>query len=258
MKKYRSLFVSDIHLGSMKARANEFIDFLRDKQFDYIYLVGDIIDIWSLKSKKYWPQRHTDVIRKLLKRSKHAKIFYIPGNHDEFLFEFNELLDSFGNISFCEEIVHTTVDGKSLLIIHGHQFDGVVKHAKWLMTLGDSAYEFTIVLTRWYHYFCRKFGWRYISLSAYAKQNVKKIVNFINDFEKSVAHYAQNKKVNGIVCGHLHTPSIRQFDSIMYYNCGDWVDSCTAIVEDYDGKMEMLVFDPNESSCQTEFSEKLA
>jgi UDP-2,3-diacylglucosamine pyrophosphatase LpxH len=213
---------------------------MRPHTFETIYLVGDIIDIWRLKRRKYWVQSHTDVVRKILKRSKYGRVIYIVGNHDEFLLNFTDVMDTFGNIHVCQEYIHETADGRRLLVTHGHQFDGVTQYAPIVAYLGDCAYEWLITLTRWCHYLCRKFGWEYRSLSAYAKQKVKSAVNFISNYEKSVCHYALSKNVQGIVCGHIHHPSIKKFGQIEYYNCGDWVDSCSCLVEDFDGNMHLL------------------
>lgn len=240
-RKYRTLFISDLHLGSMKFHADAFIGFLKEYDFDTIYIVGDFLDIWRMKRRRYWPQRHTDTVRKLLKRSKRSKIVYVLGNHDEFLATiFFDVRGDWGNIEICENHVHITADGRRLLVLHGHQFDSVVKYAKILAAVGDWGYEILITLNRWFNKLRAFFGLKRWSISAYVKRTVKDAVNFISSFEKSVSHYAKINDMDGVVAGHIHCPTVKEIDGVEYYNCGDWVESLSALVEDESGKIHLI------------------
>jgi len=238
-RRYRSLFISDLHLGTRGVQAAALLEFLRDHDADTIYLVGDIVDGWRLRSSWHWPQAHNDVVQKLLRKArKGSRIVYVPGNHDEFLREFCG--SNFGSIELVESIVHHAADGKRYLVIHGDVFDVVVRHAKWLAFLGDWAYVLALELSGHVNYVRRKFGFTYWSLSAWAKSKVKNAVNFIGRFEETLAMEAARHGVDGVICGHIHTASVRDLKGIAYLNTGDWVESCTAIVEHYDGRMELI------------------
>lgn len=240
-KKYRTLFISDLHLGSVKFQADAFIDFFQQYEFNTIYIVGDFLDIWRMKRRRYWPQRHTDVVRKLLKRSKHSKIIYVLGNHDEFLSAiFFDIRGLLGNIEICEQTEHITADGRKMLVFHGQQFDSIVKHAKIMATVGDWGYEVLIIINRWFNKVRSFFGLKHWSISAYIKKTVKDAVNFISNFEKSVAHYAKIHDADGVIAGHIHYPSLRMLNGIIYANTGDWVESHSALIEHFDGKLELL------------------
>lgn len=235
--KARSCFVSDLHLGSKSFQAELFLDFLKKYEFEFIYIVGDFIDICKLKRKHYWPQSHTDVLRKILKRSKVSKVFYLIGNHDEFGSEF---FGEYGNLKICESVIHTTINGDKILIIHGHQFDAATKHAKWIVHLGDIAYDFLLWSNNYINWFRRLFGLDYWSLSKYAKAKVKNAVSFISGFESAVSHYAELNSVKYVLAGHIHTPVIKKIKDIIYMNCGDWIESCSFIVELNDGTLELV------------------
>jgi UDP-2,3-diacylglucosamine pyrophosphatase LpxH len=210
-------------------------------------LVGDIVDGWQLKRKWYWPQSHNDVIQKLLRKArKGCRVIYVPGNHDEFGRHF--LDHSFGGIEIREEAVHITADGKKLWVIHGDYFDGVIQCAKWLAYVGDNLYEFTLKLNRYLNQLRARLGMPYWSLSAYLKLKVKKAVNFISDFEVAVANEARKLGYQGVVCGHIHHAEIRNIEGMLYCNDGDWVESCSALVEHSDGRLEILKFNPNGNS----------
>lgn len=240
-KKYRTLFISDLHLGSMKFQADAFIDFLQQYEFDTIYIVGDFLDIWRMKRRRYWPQRHTDVVRKLLKRSKRSKVIYVLGNHDEFLSTiFFDIRGLWGNIEICEQTEHITADGRKMLVFHGQQFDSIVKHAKIMATVGDWSYEVLITMNRWFNKIRSFFGLKHWSISAYVKKTVKDAVNFISNFEKSVAHYAKMHDADGVIAGHIHTPAVKEIDGVEYYNCGDWVESLSALIEDEHGVIHLM------------------
>ena len=238
-KRYRALFISDVHLGARGSQANLLIDFLRHNDADVIYLVGDIIDGWQLRRGWYWPQHHNDLVQKILRKvRKGTQVIYLPGNHDEFLRDY--FGTHLGGIEVMDQTIHTAADGKRFLVIHGDSFDVVVMHARWLAHLGDWAYDATLYLNRWVNLVRRKLGLTYWSLSAWAKFKVKKAVNFIGAFEEALSTEARRQKVDGVICGHIHHASIHDMHGVAYMNCGDWVESCTALVENYDGRFEIL------------------
>jgi UDP-2,3-diacylglucosamine pyrophosphatase LpxH len=239
MTKYRSVFISDVHLGTQVCQAEEFLKFLKSFDCEKLYLVGDIIDGWEMHKRMYWPQAHNDVIQKLLRKSrKGTEIYYIPGNHDEFLRSFGMQL--LGNVNLVPDTVHISPSGKTYLVIHGDQFDVVVRNAKWLAHVGSWAYDVAISLNIVINKTRQLLGLPYWSLSAWAKYKVKSAVNFIGNYEESLTEFAKSKNVDGIICGHIHHANICDMNGIKYMNCGDWVESCTAIVEHYDGRFELL------------------
>ena len=238
-RRYRSLFISDLHLGTKGAQADALLEFLRAHDADTIYLVGDIVDGWRLRNGWYWPQSHNDVVQKLLRKArKGARIIYIPGNHDEFLRDFYGT--HFGGIEVCETAIHEAADGRRYLVIHGDVFDMVVRHAKWLAFLGDWAYEIALAVSTRLNLVRRRLGLTYWSLSAWAKLKVKNAVNFIGHFEETLAAEAQKHGVDGVICGHIHHATQRDIGGLAYINTGDWVESCTALVEHEDGRMEII------------------
>ncbi len=237
--RYRTLFLSDLHLGARGSQADLLLDFLRHNDADMIYLVGDIVDGWRLKNGWYWPQAHNDVVQKLLRKvRKGARVIYVPGNHDEFARQYTGLV--FGGVEVVDHAIHVTADGKKMLIIHGDQFDIVVKHARWLAHLGDWAYELAIWLNTHYNRVRRALGLGYWSFSAWAKLKVKDAVNFIGDFEQTLAAEAARRGVDGVVCGHIHHATIKTLHGVVYVNTGDFVESCTAVAEHPDGRLEIL------------------
>ena len=236
---YRTLFISDVHLGARGCQADRLLDFLRYHDAETIYLVGDIVDGWQLKSGWYWPQPHNDVVQKLLRKArKGARVFYVPGNHDEFLRDYYGT--HVGGIEVVETIIHEAADGRRYLVVHGDVFDMVVKHAKWLALLGDTAYDLAILINRYFNAIRRRLGFRYWSLSQWAKHKVKNAVNYIGAFEHTLAAEAQRHNVDGVICGHIHHAVIHNDYGIRYMNCGDWVESCTALVEHEDGRFEII------------------
>lgn len=236
---YRTIWISDFHLGTPNARTDALLDFLKDHEADTWYLVGDIFDGWALKRSWQWDQVHNDVIQKLLRKvRKGARMTYIPGNHDDFARQFAG--QHFGGIAVQLTALHATADGKQLLVLHGDEFDGVVRHMEWLSKFGAWAYELTLTLNRYFNAVRYRLGLPYWSLSAWLKQKAKRAVQFVNSFGEMVAHEAQKSEVDGVVCGHIHHAEIREIEGVMYYNCGDWVESCTALVEHHDGRMELL------------------
>jgi UDP-2,3-diacylglucosamine pyrophosphatase LpxH len=238
-RRYRALFISDVHLGTKGCQAGMLLDFLKDHDADTIYLVGDIVDGWRLKQVWHWPQAHNDVVQKLLRKGrKGSRIVYVPGNHDEFLRGYYGA--HFGGVEVAETAIHESADGRRYLVIHGDIFDMVVRHAKWLALMGDWAYETALVANTYVAFVRRKLGFGYWSLSAWAKLKVKNAVNFIGEFEHSLAAEARKHQVDGVICGHIHHAALRDMQGIAYVNCGDWVESCTAIVEHDDGRMELI------------------
>jgi UDP-2,3-diacylglucosamine pyrophosphatase LpxH len=236
---YRSIWISDIHLGTRGCKAEFLLDFLKHNESDYLYLVGDIIDCWRLRRAWYWQQAHNDVVQKLLRKArKGTRVVYVPGNHDEPLRDYTDM--QFGGVMVVEEAIHVTADGRRLLVLHGDKFDGIVKYARWLAILGDRAYNLILELNHWYNLARRYLGYPYWSLSAYLKGRVKDALRYIEDFEVAIAEEARRRGVDGVVCGHIHKAEIRQFGPVLYCNDGDWVESCTALVEHADGRLEIL------------------
>ena len=236
---YRSIFISDIHLGTRGCQANKLAAFLKAHTCDDLYLVGDVIDGWRLRSGFYWPQEHSNVLRRFLTASKRGtRVTYVTGNHDEFLRKYSDL--EVGNIRFVDEAVHETADGRRLLVIHGDQYDVITRYHRWLAFLGDIGYNLLLAANRYVDLVRRKLGYGYWSLSAYLKHRVKKAVNFIGEFETAIARQCELSGYQGVVCGHIHHAEITDIGSIRYMNCGDWVESCTALVEDENGQFKIL------------------
>ncbi len=239
VRHYRTLFLSDVHLGSKACQATALLDFLKHHDAETIYLVGDIVDGWRLRSAWYWPQAHNDVVQKLLRKArKGTRVVYLPGNHDEFLRGFYGT--HFGGIEVCDTAIHEAADGRRYLVIHGDVFDVVVANARWLAHLGDWAYEAALWASRHVSTVRRRFGLTYWSLSAWAKRRVKNAVNFIGRFEEALATEARRLGVEGVVCGHIHSAALHDMDGLVYVNTGDWVESCTAAVEHADGTFEIV------------------
>jgi len=237
--RYRSVWISDVHLGFPGCSADYLLEFLRSSQCDYLYLVGDIIDFWYMRKRLYWPQAHNNVIRTLLGKAKHGtQVIYVPGNHDELLRDYDGM--SFGNVSIRNEAIHTTVDGRRLLVLHGDQFDEIVKCSPLLAVLGSRVYDLLLRANHLVNGLRRYFGFSYWSLAAYLKQRVKNAVQYISNYEQAVAYEAGRKGVDGMVCGHIHRAEISRVGELLYCNSGDWVESCTALVERDDGTLELL------------------
>lgn len=241
--RYRTIWVSDTHLGTRGCQAQALLDFLESHECDYLYLVGDIIDFWRLKRSPHWTQLHSDVIRTVLTKARAGTVVtLVPGNHDEYLRRFCDL--QLGNIMVTEEAIHRTVDGRLLLVLHGDRFDGITRCHRWLALSGDVGYDALLVLNRWFNRGRRLLRLPYWSLSAYVKGKVKRAVNFITAFETALAHEAQRRNLHGVVCGHIHRAEIREIQGILYCNTGDWVESCTALAERPDGSLELLSMTP--------------
>jgi UDP-2,3-diacylglucosamine pyrophosphatase LpxH len=247
-KRYRAAWISDAHLGTRGCNPTALLNFLRENDFGTLYIVGDLIDIWSLRRAIYWPQQHNDVIQKILRKArKGTRVIYIPGNHDELVTSF---CGAYGNIEIRQSAIHVSASGERVLIIHGHELDAVVQNVKWLAFAGDLGYQFLLSLNPLINFIRRRFGLGYWSLSAYAKRRVKDAVSFIGKFEAAVAHYAERHNVDAVLCGHIHSAAIREFGKISYYNCGDWVESCTALVEGNDGMIALVNYHPVSASAQ--------
>jgi len=240
--KYRTIWISDVHLGTRGCQSDKLLSFLRENDADTIILIGDIIDFWSLKRQSYWPTEHNTVIQKLLKKARTGtKVVYIPGNHDEVLRNYVGFNLNFGNVELHEEYVHTLFDGREILCIHGDEFDIVTRYHKWLAVIGDIGYTLMLWLNRNYNKMKGAFGIRgHWSLASYLKHAVKEAVSFISSFEENVAKEVKNRGYDAVICGHIHHAEIKIIDGIQYLNDGDWVESCTSIVEHTDGKLEII------------------
>jgi UDP-2,3-diacylglucosamine pyrophosphatase LpxH len=238
-KQFRSIWVSDLHLGSKSSRPDCLLDFFRHHSADHLYLVGDMIDGWRLKKSWFWDQLHNDVVQKILRQArKGTQVKYIPGNHDQFARDHIGL--RMGEIEICRTCDHITADGRKLLVMHGDEFDSIVTHAKWLAVLGSGAYEFSIFLNRWMNVAREKLGMPYWSISNFLKHRVKNAMQFIDNYEHAVAEEAKRHGADGVICGHIHRADIKDIEGIEYFNTGDWVESCTALVEHFDGSMELI------------------
>ena len=237
--RYRSIFISDVHLGTRGCQAELLLDFIRQVACERLYLVGDIVDGWKLRSGWYWPQSHNDVVQKVLRLArKGVEVIYVPGNHDEGVRDFCGI--HFGGVVVARDIIHQAADGRRYLVMHGDEFDGVVQYAPWLAVLGDYAYRAVLSLNTTLNRIRRRLGFGYWSLSAFLKVKVKNALQFIEDFEAAVATEARRRGVDGVICGHIHKAEMRDIDGVIYINDGDWVESCTALVEHFDGRMEIL------------------
>ncbi|MDP5126874.1 MAG: UDP-2,3-diacylglucosamine diphosphatase [Burkholderiaceae bacterium] len=239
VRHYRAIWISDIHLGTSGCKADFLLDFLRVNESDQLYLVGDIVDGWQLKRGWYWKQSHNDVVQKVLRKArKGTKVTYIVGNHDEVLREFLGL--RFGEILIENEAVHELRDGRRLWVTHGDLFDGVIQYAKWLAYLGDTAYTVALKVNDHFNYLRHKMGMSYWSLSQYLKHRVKNAVSFITAFEEALTTEARRRGYDGVVCGHIHRPEIREIDGTLYCNDGDWVESLSALVETHEGELKLV------------------
>ena len=255
---YRTIWISDVHLGTPGCQAERLLDFLKHHESDRLYLVGDIIDGWQLKRRWYWTQAHNDVVQKILRKArKGTRVTYIAGNHDEGARQFIGL--AFGGIDIRDEAVHTMADGRKFLVVHGDLYDAVVLYAKWLAIVGDHLYAFILKLNRWFNHIRAKLGFDYWSLSQYLKHKTKNAVNFMTQFETAVAMEARKRGFQGVVCGHIHRPQIRQINGITYCNDGDWVESLSALVETFEGELRIVEWlrDPSTETSITKPSAEM-
>jgi UDP-2,3-diacylglucosamine pyrophosphatase LpxH len=242
-KKYRSIFISDVHLGSRGCKAEALCDFLKHNSSDNLFLVGDIVDGWRLSKRWYWPQEHSNVIRKFLSAAKKGtKVRYIAGNHDEVLRKWLKFIPVVGNVEFLNRYEYTALDGRRFLVVHGDMFDTLmhVSSGKLIMHIGDKLYDFLIVLNDIHAVIRDKLGLEYWSMSKWIKKNTKQAVSYILNFERLLANYCKSKGFDGVICGHIHTAEIRDIDGVCYMNDGDWVESMSALVETHDGKWQIV------------------
>jgi UDP-2,3-diacylglucosamine pyrophosphatase LpxH len=238
-RRYRTVFLSDIHLGTRGCRTDFLLDFLRRVECDRLFLVGDIVDGWRLRKSWYWDAAHDEVIRLVLRAARNGtEVTYIPGNHDEMLRDWLGM--EFAGVRLVEEAVHVAADGRRYLVIHGDQFDGVIRYAKFLAHLGDWAYDWALTTNRWFNAARRRLGYPYWSLSQWLKRQVKEAVKAIDRFEVALALEAKRRGLDGVVCGHIHHAEMREVQGVLYMNDGDWVESCTALVEHDDGRFELV------------------
>ena len=237
--QFRSIWISDVHLGTRFCKAEYLLDFLKHTEARHLYLVGCITVFWILKNGWHWPAKHNEVIQTIMhKAAQGTQVTYVPGNHDEIFRD--HIGRVFGGVNVATDAIHETADGRRLLILHGDEFDGVVKHSKWLADFGRRVDELLLSANRHVNLVRRKLGFRYWSLAAYLKHKVKNAVNFISSFEKAVVHEARKRQVDGVVCGHIHKATLENHDGILYCNDGDWVESCTALVEHHDGSLAIV------------------
>jgi UDP-2,3-diacylglucosamine pyrophosphatase LpxH len=242
MPTVRSIFLSDIHLGTRACQAERLIEFLRSYAAENVFLVGDIVDFWAMRRNIVWTPAQNTFVQKILRRARRGeRVVFIPGNHDEALRDYLGI--AFGDIEIAGEYVHELADGRRFLLLHGDEFDQITRHHRWIAVLGDVMYDFLVRLNTVLSFVRRRFGVHcYWSLAGYAKRRVKKALQFIFDFEDAAMHAARQRGLDGIICGHIHSAAIRQANGVSYVNCGDWVDSCTAIVEHVDGRLELIAW----------------
>ena len=252
-KTYRTIFISDVHLGTKDCKAEELNNFLKNNSCETLYLVGDIIDGWKIQQNKLrWKQSHTNVIRRVLGASKRdTKVIYISGNHDEFLRPMIPYGFTFGNVEIVNQATHIGLDGKKYLVTHGDLFDGITRLAPWLSFLGDKAYDFVLNLNSKFNWIRHRLGFGYWSLSKYLKHRVKKAVDFMFQFEKNLATYCKKRGYDGVICGHIHNAEIKEIDGVTYMNDGDWVESWSALVETYDGEFKLITWTNRKDGSNT-------
>jgi UDP-2,3-diacylglucosamine pyrophosphatase LpxH len=239
--RYRTVWISDVHLGTPACKAEALADFLKHTDCEQLYLVGDIVDGWRLRTQFYWPQSHSNVIRRILTKAKRGtQVTYVVGNHDEFLRKFLAFDLRLGNIRIVNEHMHNTADGRRLLVTHGDRFDVITRYHRWLALAGDVAYNGAMRASHLINQARSLAGLEYWSLADFAKRRVKSAVNIVSDYEQTVARECRSRRFDGVVCGHIHHAQIRDIEGIQYHNCGDWVDSCTALAEDHGGNICIL------------------
>ncbi len=240
INNYRTIWISDLHLGSTQCQADVLLDFLKFNDSEKLYLIGDIIDFWSLSKKMYWPRDHNTVIQKILRKARHgAQIIYIPGNHDENIRAYDGYI--FGDIMVKNSDIHVTATGKRFLVVHGDEYDTIARHHRWIAQLGSSGYDFLLFINRLLRSIRRCMGVQSnFSLAAYVKFKVKNVVQFISEYEESIVNTLKDENLDGVVCGHIHHAEIKEIDAFLYLNTGDFVESCTAIVEHINGALELV------------------
>ncbi len=238
---YRAIWISDVHLGTKHAQVEKLLEFLRDTESAHLYIVGDFIDGWQLRRKWFWNDDHNTLIQKLLRKNrKHTRVTFITGNHDEFLEKFFGI--AFGTVRLAERAVHTGANGKQYLVIHGHQFDGLVHFNRLLERVGTVLYDKILDINVWINRIRRSLGFGYWSFASYIKLRAKSAVKYVTDYEDTMLQFGRKSGMAGVICGHIHRPEIRQVGDMLYMNCGDWVENCTALVEDFDGNFSLIRF----------------
>ena len=248
--KFRSVFISDVHLGYRGCQANYLHDFLRSIDTEYLYLVGDIVDGWSLKKSLYWPQEHNNVLRLILSKAKQGtRVIFVPGNHDEAFREYVGL--TFGNVVIQRDAVHTLADGREYLVLHGDEFDGAIRCGRRLERVGHYAYEGILHLNRAFNWARRALGLPYWSLATFLKHKASSAVTHIERFERAAVQEAKNRGLRGVICGHIHRPNSHMDHGLHYLNCGDWVENCTTLTEDYAGNITLLHWSERQHVLQT-------
>lgn len=237
---YRTIWISDLHIGSTQCQADTLLDFLKHTESEKLYLVGDIIDFWALSKKMYWPREHNTIIQKLLRKARHGtQIIYVPGNHDENVRDYDQYV--FGDILVKTSDIHTTALGQRFLIVHGDEYDTIARHHRWIAKIGSVGYDWLIEINRILRFFRRLFNMpSQFSLAGYIKFKVKNVVQFMSDYEESIVSTLRNEGLDGVICGHIHHAEIKQIEGFWYINTGDFVESCTAIVEHFDGRLELI------------------
>ena len=238
--RYRTIFISDLHIGSSQCQADVLLDFLKYNESDVLYLVGDIIDFWALSKKVYWPKSHNTIIQKILRKARHdTRVVYVPGNHDENVRDYDEYV--FGDIVVRNSVVHVTAAGKRMLVVHGDEYDTIAKYHRWIAKLGSTGYDLLLALNRLLRVIRRFLGIQsHFSLAAFVKFKVKNAVQFISDYEESIVATLVDEGLDGVICGHIHHAEIKDMGGFLYVNTGDFVESCTAIVEHDDGRLELI------------------
>ena len=252
---YRTIWISDLHLGSTQCQADVLLDFLKFNESDKLYLVGDIIDFWSLSKKMYWPTSHNTIIQKVLRKARHGtQVIYVPGNHDENVREYDDYV--FGDIVVKNSDVHVTVTGQRLLVVHGDEYDTIARYHKWIAKLGSKGYDFLLEANRWLRAIRHLFGQSsHFSLAAYVKFKVKNAVQFISDYEESIVATLRDERLDGVVCGHIHHAELKDMEGFFYINTGDFVESCTAIVETHAGEIRLIHWAPDLVSANSTVGE---
>ena len=243
--RYRSVWISDIHLGTKHAQVDALLDFLRDVDCKYLYLVGDFIDGWQLQSKWHWQDSYNVLVQKLLRKSRNGtKVIYLTGNHDEFLEQFLGM--RFGRVTIAREVIHTAANGKKYLVLHGHQFDGLTQFNRLLEKVGTRLYDWVLDFNLYFNRVRRRLGFGYWSLAAYLKFKAKSAVKYVTEYEETIVQMARKHEVHGVICGHIHRAETKTISGVEYLNCGDWVESCTALVEDFAGNIQLIHFHEND------------
>ncbi len=236
---FRSIWISDTHLGGRNVKSAELYAFLKDCESEYLYLVGDILDLWKLKRRWYWPEINGRIVNLILRKAEQGtKVFYLPGNHDAMIRQYCG--SEFNGIKVCSDIIHTTADGGRFLVQHGDQFDCIVQQNEWLANIGSVLYDVLLVLNRWYNQLRRLRGRGYFSISAWLKHRCKRAVNYMGDFEQTLVREIRKHQVDGIICGHIHRAGVKSIDRFLYSNSGDWVESCTALAENNHGTLGII------------------